>query len=101
MRISKKDIKLAAEKKYPDKDRSKYQYGCLESLREGYIQGRIEERAKGNWTDEDMLKAYWGGIEGSMNDYSETTRVGSELIGIKGGGGAKQWLEQYKKQKDQ
>jgi hypothetical protein len=40
MRISKKDIKLAAEKRYPDKDKSKYQYGCLESLREGYVQGR-------------------------------------------------------------
>jgi len=56
MRISKKDIKLAAEKRYPDKDKSKYQYGCLESLREGYIQGRKEERAKGNWTDTEIIE---------------------------------------------
>lgn len=47
------------------------------------------------YSEEDMIAAYWGGIEGSINDYSEVKTVGSEMIGIKSGGGAKKWLTEY------
>lgn len=72
----------------------------IDQIEEAYIQGRLDERTN-SWSDEDMLKAYWGGIEGSINDYSQTTRIGSEIIGIIGGGGPQQWLTEYKKTKQQ
>jgi hypothetical protein len=90
------DIQKDAEEKYP---RSLYS-GTI-NVQKMYTKGRMDERAKGNWTTEDMTKAYWGGIEGSINDYSEAVGVGGEIRGIKVGGGAKHWLEEYKKQKDQ
>ncbi len=58
-----------------------------------------QEVSKPVWTDQDMINAYWGGLNGSINDYSEAKTVGSELIGIKPGEGANQWLREYKTQK--
>lgn len=41
--------------------------------------------------------AYWAGINGSMNDWSEAKVKGSLVTGIKAGGGAEQYyLQRYK-----
>jgi hypothetical protein len=41
-----------------------------------------------------IIDAYWGGLNGYINDYSETKKVGNELIEIKFGGGAQQYYNQ-------
>lgn len=47
---------------------------------------------------EQIIDAYWGGLNGSINDYSESKQVGSEIIGIKHGKGAEQYYnETYNK----
>lgn len=38
-----------------------------------------------------IIDAYWGGLNGSINDYSESKQVGSEIIDIKYGKGADQY----------
>ena len=38
--------------------------------------------------------AYWGGLNGSINDYSESKQVGSEIIDIKYGKGADQYYNE-------
>jgi hypothetical protein len=38
--------------------------------------------------------AYWGGLNGSINDYSESKKVGSEIIDIKYGKGAEQYYNE-------
>jgi hypothetical protein len=48
------------------------------------------------YNKEDMLNAYWAGIEGSINDYSESKVIGNEIIGIKAGKGGELWLSTYK-----
>ena len=40
---------------------------------------------------EQIMDAYWGGLNGSINDYSESKQVGSEIIDIKYGKGAEQY----------
>ncbi len=52
---------------------------------EAYIQGRIDEKAK-SWTDEDMLKAFKGGL-------CVTGGVGPSTKLIEN------WLDEYKKSK--
>lgn len=39
-----------------------------------------------------LIDAYWAGLNGSMNDYSETKVINNEMIGIKNGGGAEQYF---------
>ena len=41
-----------------------------------------------------MIDAYWGGLNGSINDYSESKQVGSEIIDIKYGKGADQYYNE-------
>lgn len=38
-----------------------------------------------------IIDAYWGGIEGTMNDWSEAKEEGSTITGIKTGGGAEKY----------
>lgn len=40
-----------------------------------------------------IIDAYWGGLNGCINDYSETKTVGGELIGIKIGKGAEHYYD--------
>ena len=40
---------------------------------------------------EQIIDAYWGGLNGSINDYSESKQVGSEIININYGKGAEQY----------
>lgn len=41
-----------------------------------------------------LIDAYWAGLNGSMNDYSETKVFNNEMIGVKNGGGAEQYYTQ-------
>lgn len=41
-----------------------------------------------------IIDAYWGGLNGSINDYSESKQVGSEIIDIKYGKGADQYYNE-------
>ena len=41
-----------------------------------------------------IIDAYWGGLNGSINDYSESKKVGSEIIDIKYGKGADQYYNE-------
>lgn len=44
-----------------------------------------------------IIDAYWAGLEGPMNDYSEAVTVGSTTANIKyGGGGEKYFNDNYK-----
>lgn len=47
---------------------------------------------------EQIIDAYWGGLNGAINDYTEAERVGSEIIGIKSGGGAALYFNETYKQ---
>ena len=38
-----------------------------------------------------IIDAYWAGINGSINDYSEAVQINSEIIGIKTGKGAEKY----------
>jgi len=46
-----------------------------------------------------IIDAYWAGLNGCINDYSESKTVGSELIGIKIGGGAENYFSKHYKPK--
>jgi len=41
-----------------------------------------------------IIDAYFGGLNGSINDYSESKEVGSEIIGIKYGKGAEKYYNE-------
>lgn len=43
---------------------------------------------------EEIIDAYWGGLNGSMNDWSEAKTAGSEIRGIKAGKGAEQYFRE-------
>ena len=43
---------------------------------------------------EQIVEAYWGGLNGSINDYSDSKKVGNEIIGIKYSDGAEQYYNQ-------
>lgn len=45
-----------------------------------------------------IIDAYWGGLNGCINDYSESKTVGNELTGIKIGEGAEFYYNQTYKQ---
>lgn len=38
-----------------------------------------------------IIDAYWAGINGSINDYSEAEQINNELIGVKTGKGAEKY----------
>lgn len=38
-----------------------------------------------------IIDAYWAGINGSINDYSEAVQINSEIMGIKTGKGAEKY----------
>lgn len=40
---------------------------------------------------EQIIDAYWAGINGSINDYSEAVQINSEIRGIKTGKGAEKY----------
>jgi hypothetical protein len=40
-----------------------------------------------------IIDAYWAGINGSINDYSEAVQINSEIIGIKTGKGADKYYD--------
>lgn len=91
------------EKEIKDKAyRCDYPYGHGNHVKDaaeyGYLQG-ANDVLKSTYSEEDMIAAYWGGIEGSINDYSEAKTVGNEIVGIRAGKGAEQWLTKYKKNK--
>jgi len=44
--------------------------------------------------EQQIIDAYWGGLNGSINDYSEAKLIGSEMINIKAGGGAEQYYSE-------
>ena len=47
---------------------------------------------------EQVIDAYWAGLDGMINDYSESKTVGNEIRGINYGGGAeKYYSEKYSK----
>lgn len=48
-----------------------------------------------------IIDAYWGGLNGTINDYSQSkTHVNGNIIDIKIGGGAEQYYNQnYQKDK--
>ena len=51
-----------------------------------------------NMFEQQIIDAYWDGLNGSINDYSESKIVGNEMIDIKVGGGAEQYYsETFKK----
>lgn len=43
---------------------------------------------------QEIIDAYFGGLNGSINDYSESKQVGSEIIDIKYGKGAEQYYQE-------
>jgi len=43
---------------------------------------------------EQIVEAYWAGVNGSINDYSEAKEVGSIMIDIKFGGGAEHYYKE-------
>jgi hypothetical protein len=44
---------------------------------------------------QNIIDAYWGGLNGSINDYSECKSIGNgNVIGIKAGGGAEKYYNE-------
>lgn len=41
-----------------------------------------------------IIDVYWAGLNGSINDYSESKVIGNEIINIKTGGGAEQYYNE-------
>ena len=57
----------------------------------------IEENEFVKQEKQQIIDAYWGGLNGCMNDYSDCKEVNNETIGVKFGEGAKfYYKETYK-----
>lgn len=66
------------------------------AIERGMIYNLIRDHAKQLLEEEKMqiINAYWAGLNGSINDYSESKTVGSELVNIKAGEGADNYYKE-------